>query len=172
MALTTRLTLNLEAVLASVVGVNIGVSAKVSQAFSSTFESGTGADQADKMYSAERTLAASATEDLDLAGVLTDVFGATITFADVAALIIQNTTAAGGNNVVIGAAGSNPWVGLLNAAGTVTLRPGQIVAAFQNYTTDAVGFPVVAATGDLLKVANAAGGSSVTYKVTIIGRSA
>jgi hypothetical protein len=49
---------------------------------------GTGANQADKLWSDTRTLAASAVEDLDLAGVLVDALGVTATFARVKGLII------------------------------------------------------------------------------------
>ena len=42
---------------------------------------GTGAGAANRLWSDRRTLAASATEDLDLAGVLTEHLGGTLTLA-------------------------------------------------------------------------------------------
>lgn len=173
MPLTTRLVLSLEAILTSIVGVNNEVSSRVSQVIAGNYANGVAANQADKMYSAERTLGPSATEDLDLAGVLLDVFGAAITLAEIAALVIlADPTNNVANNVIVGAAAANPWIGALNATGTVTLRPGQFAVFGQTLATDGTGFPVTAATGDLLKVANSAGTNSVKYKVTIIGRSA
>jgi hypothetical protein len=49
---------------------------------------GTGANAADLMFHDRRTIAASGTEDLDLAGVLASPFGATLTFAEVRAVLI------------------------------------------------------------------------------------
>jgi len=131
---------------------------------------GTGAGQADKVFHDRRTLAASATEDLDLAGVLSDAFGAGITFARIKGLYIA-ASAANANNVVVGAAASNAWATLLNATGTITLRPGASFGAMAG-PADGTGWAVTAGTGDLLKVANSAGGTGVDYDVIIVGASA
>ena len=132
-------------------------------------DSGTGAGKADLRFTDTRTLAASATEDLDLAGVLTDLFGTALTFVKIKGLFIS---AASGNtnNVVVGAAASNAWATLLNATGTITLRPGAsfgVMAAAADATT----YAVTAGTGDLLKVANSAAGTSVSYDIVIVGSS-
>lgn len=132
--------------------------------------SGTGAGLADKVWSDRRTLAASASEDLDLAGVLTDAFGATITLARVKALLIR-AAAANSNSVVVGAASSNAWASLLNSTGTLTLRPGTVLFLGAG-SEDATTYAVTAGTGDLLKVANSGAGSSVTYEIVVIGASA
>ncbi|MEU3161973.1 hypothetical protein ACPCAJ_21050 [Streptomyces griseoincarnatus] len=131
---------------------------------------GTGAGNADRVFSDRRTLAASASEDLDLAGVLLDAFGAAITFARVKGLVIA-AAAGNSNNVVVGAASSNAWATLLGATHTLTLRPGAFVAVGTG-AADATGYAVTASTGDLLKVANSGAGSSVTYDIHIIGCSA
>lgn len=133
-------------------------------------ESGTGAGKADRVFHDQRTLAASASEDLDLAGVLTDVYGAAITFARIKYIAIS---AASGNtnNILVGAASATQWVGLLNTTGVVTLRPGATLAAMSG-AADAVGMAVTAGTGDLLKIANSAGSTSVTYDIVIVGVSA
>lgn len=130
---------------------------------------GTGAGKADKMFSDRRTLAASATEDLDLAGVLTDITGATITFVRIKGLYIS-ADAANTNNVVIGA-GTAPWIGLLGATHTITLRPGAFVGIGTG-AADAVGYAVTATTADILKIANSGGTTGVNYDVVIIGVSA
>lgn len=132
--------------------------------------SGTGAGQADLVFSDRRTLAASGTENLDLAGSLAGAFGATITFVKVKGLYIKAADA-NTNNVVIGAEATNPWATLLNSTGTLTLRPGAVVLAAAGQA-DATGYGVTATTGDLLKVVNSAGGTSVTYDVVVIGTSA
>lgn len=126
---------------------------------------GTGANAANQVWSDTRTLAASGSENLDLAGALTDAFGATITFTKIKAILIK---AAPGNtnNVVIGAEATNPWVGLLNSTGTITLRPG---AGFMAWAPDSTGMAVVASTGDLIKVVNSAGTTGVDYTIVVIG---
>lgn len=132
--------------------------------------SGTGAGKADRMFADTRTLAASATEDLDLSGALLDALGGPAAFARIKALVISadkdNT-----NNVVFGAASANAWATLLNSTGTVTLRPGAS-ACFMAGVADATGWGVTAGTGDLLKVANSAGGTAVNYDIVVIGNSA
>jgi hypothetical protein len=131
---------------------------------------GSTAGKADKVFHDRRTLAASATEDLDLAGVLLDAFGTAITFVRVKGLFVS-AAAANTNNVVIGAAASNPWATLLSATGTLTLRPGASVGVMAG-EADATTYAVTAGTGDLLKVANSGAGSTVTYDIVIVGASA
>lgn len=131
---------------------------------------GTGAGKADRLFSDRRTLAASGTEDLDLAGTLLDAFGAAITFARIKGLVIA-AAAANTNNVVVGAAASNPWATLLSATGTVTLRPGAFIAIGTG-VADATAYAVTATTAELLKIANSGAGTPVTYDIHIIGASA
>ncbi|MFE2019884.1 hypothetical protein ACFW9O_17795 [Streptomyces sp. NPDC059499] len=131
--------------------------------------SGTGAGKADRVFHDQRTLAASATEDLDLAGVLLDAFGAAATFAKVKGLFIS-AAATNVNNVVIGA-GTAPWVTLLNSTGTITLRPGASFGAMAG-VADATAYAVTATTGDILKVTNSGAGTSVVYDIVIVGTSA
>ncbi|MFD6968380.1 hypothetical protein [Streptomyces sp. NPDC059949] len=82
-----------------------------------------------------------------------------------------SAAAANTNNVIVGANASADWIGLLNAAGTVTLRPGATFAAMSG-SADATGMVVTATTADLIKVANSAGSTSVSYDVIIVGNSA
>jgi hypothetical protein len=134
-----------------------------------SLDTGTGAGQADRVFSDERTLSASANEDLDLSGVLTDALGAVITLARVKAIIVI-ASAGNTNNVIVGAAASNGFAGPFGATThTVQVRPGGFYAVA---CSDATGWPVTAGTGDLLRVANAAGGTPVTYRIIIIGCSA
>ena len=133
--------------------------------------SGTGAGNADRVWSDRRTLAASASEDLDLAGVLLDAFGAAITFARIKGLVIA-AAAGNTNNVIVGGASSNgfiSWVG--GATHTVTVRPGGALALMTG-AADATAYAVAAGTADLLHIANSSSGTSVTYDVHIIGCSA
>ncbi len=129
---------------------------------------GAGAGQASVLYAATRTLAASATEDLDLNGTaLQDVLGVNVGLVRVKALYIH-AAAANSNNVVVGAAATNQWATLLNTTGTLTFRPNAKML-FIAGEADATGYAVTAGTGDLLKVANSAGGTPVSYTIALFG---
>lgn len=130
--------------------------------------SGTGASQCDLRYRAQRTLAASANEDLDLAGVLTDAFGTTLTFVKVRGIWVLAATG-NTNSVIIKPAAANGFLGPFGAAAhTITLPPGGVFMA----TAPDAGWSVTAGTGDKINVANSAAGTSVTYDIHIIGASA
>jgi hypothetical protein len=169
MSLTSSLSMAVSA--SQAVAADLGSASRVASVRRAVaLAAGTGAGAADLVFSDRRTIAASGTENLDLAGTLVDSFGATITFVKVKGIYIA-ASAANTNSVVVGAAGTNPWIGLLNTTGTVTLRPGAALMAMAGQS-DATGMGVVAATGDLLKVANSGSGTGVDYDVVIIGTSA
>lgn len=131
---------------------------------------GIGAGQVDRMFADTRTLAASGTEDLDLAGALLDGLGSAVVFARVKAIVIR-AAAGNTNNVVVSRTASNGWA-LFSAAGdAIALRPGETFAVFAG-AADVIGHPVTAATGDLLTIANSGGTTGVTYDVVILGCSA
>jgi len=169
MPLTSSLAVSASGTLTSALDLGTG-SAPQALSRSMALTTGTTAGKADRLFADRRTLAASATEDLDLAGTLLDAFGVAITFVRIKGLIIA-AAAANTNNVVVGAAASNPWATLLSATGTVTLRPGAFLAVGTG-TADATGYAVTATTADLLKIANSGAGTSVTYDIHIIGASA
>jgi hypothetical protein len=124
----------------------------------------------DVVFTDTRTLAASATEDLDLAGSLTGALGATLTFARIKAIFVSAAAANTNNvNVTRPASTGTPW--LLAAGDGIALRPG---AAFTwvSGTADATGVAVTAGTGDLVTFTNSAGTTSVTYTVVVLGCSA
>lgn len=129
------------------------------------FTDGTGADQAKVVFTDTRTLSASATENLDLAGGLTDVFGTAITFTKIKAISVV-AASANTNNVVVGGAATNTFLLFSDATDKVPILPG---GGFFYVAPNATGVAVTAGTGDILLVANSAGGTSVTYTITIIG---
>ncbi len=136
-----------------------------------TLADGTGVGAANVMFAGQRTLAASTTEDLDLNGTaLQDVLGVNVGLLRVKALYVA-AAAGNTNNVVVGAAATNPWATLLNATGTVTLRPGAKLLVTAG-AADATTWAVTAGTGDLLKIANSGAGTSVTYDIIVIGANA
>jgi hypothetical protein len=170
MALTSKLTVALAATQTATFDWGTP-SAALGKTYATSLTSGTGAGSADRVWTDTRTLAASATEDLDLAGVLTDVYGATITFVKVKGLLVA-AAAGNTNNVIVGGASATQfvsWVG--GATHTVTVRPGAVFALFAG-DADANGYATAAGSTDLLKIANSGGTTSVTYDIAIIGTSA
>lgn len=133
-----------------------------------TLANGTGANQGNMMWHDQRTLAASATEDLDLAGSLTNAFGATQTFARIKAIIVYAATG-NTNNVNVTRPAANGVPLFLAAGDGIPVRPGGL---FMWISPDATGVAVTAGTGDLLTFTNSAGSTSVTYDVILIGASA
>jgi hypothetical protein len=164
MGMQTKIQLAIAAALTT--ALDIGT-AEYSPNFNQVFNlgDGTGADQANMIWSDTRTLTASATENLDLAGGLTNAFGATVTFSKLKAILVVAST--GNTNSVQVTRPASNGVPLFMAAGDgVALTPG---AAFAAVFPDANGVAVTGATGDLLTLTNSAGSTSVTYTIILIG---
>jgi len=127
---------------------------------------GSAAMQADRLYVDKNTLTPSQALDIDLAGGgLLDPFGAAISFARIKGIII-GADAANANNLVIGgdANAFASWLGAVTH--TLTIRPGGVLALF---CTDATAYVVTPGTGDILQIANGAGGTSVGYDLALLG---
>jgi len=125
----------------------------VSQNRTIKLSDGTGAAEVgDQQWSDYRSLATGASESLDLAGVLTNAFGATITFNTIRLLLIENTSTA--SSLIIDGTVANSWTGFLDANGTITIRPSG-----SNYPSllcvsgvDSTGMDVTAGSVDILKL--------------------
>ncbi len=171
MTLSTNIRVNVSAKQSS--SLDLGsADANIGKNLAISLASGVAAGQADRIFSDTRTLAASATEDLDLAGTsLTDPFGAALTFVKVKAILIA---AASGNtnSVVVGGAASNTFVGpFADATDKLVIRPGGF-ALISVGSGDLNAYGVTATTGDLLRVGNSGAGTSVSYDIVVIGTSA
>lgn len=143
-----------------------GVSSPLRYARQLDLAPGSGAGQISKVFHDQRTLAASATEDLDLAASLTDPLGATLTFAKVRLLLVY--AAPGNTNLVnVGGASSNGFITPFgDATDVVKVRPGGLLLMT---APDLTGLAVTASTADLLKIANSGSGTGVTYDIVILG---
>lgn len=130
---------------------------------------GVAANQADLAFVDERTLATGATDSIDLAGVLTDAFGATIAAVEIVALMIINKPRAGTpvntTDLTIGG-GTN---GVFASAMPFVLKPGAVLLLAAG---DAAGVKTVTpGTADILTVINSAGASN-KYQIAVLARSA
>jgi hypothetical protein len=137
--------------------------ASIDHANADIFTEGTGASQFQIIYSADITGTTTAVTDYDLAGVLHDAFGRTLTFTSIRALYIEAASTNAGQ-VVVGN-GTHPVSTLFGATtDTVLVRPG---CAFYMSMPDSVGCTVTATSADDLGVAASTG--TVDYKIVIIG---
>lgn len=167
MALDTRIKLTVASSLTGAIDLQ-PLSAPLNLVFSKALTTGTGANQADKLWSNTSTIAASGTDSIDLAGSLTDAFGAALTFARIKAVVVVAATG-NTNNVNVTRPASNGAPLFLAAGDGIAVRPGGM---FCWVCSDATGVAVTAGTGDLVDIVNSAGGTSVSYDIAIVGCSA
>lgn len=177
------LTIGVQRVLADSLATTISVSVKptltggsalaptnasIASAYTNSIVNGTATGQADKVYAATLTIAASGTNSLDLAGSLTDPLGTTVTFVKVKAIYVK-ASSANTNNVVIGGAGANAFIGPFNAStDKVSVAPGDVFII----TKTGAGWTVTPSTADLFLTANSGAGTGVTFEIVIVGTSA
>ena len=125
---------------------------------------GTGSGQVSQMFHDTRTLAASATEDLDLAGGLANAFGVSLTFVRLKFLYV--VAAAANTNSVIVSRKATTGIPIFDADGdAITLGPGE----FFMYGSPTTGKAITATTDDTLTFTNSAGGTGVDYTVFMVG---
>lgn len=167
MGLSAKLTTSVVATLTNALDLSTA-SDPLNYSLTHDISTGTGANQADMMWHDTRTLTASATENLDLAGSLTNAFGVTQTFARIKAVIVA-AAAGNTNNVNVIREGTNGVPLFLAAGDGIPVRPGGL---FAWVAPDATAVAVTGGTGDLLTVTNSAGSTSVTYSIIVIGASA
>jgi hypothetical protein len=120
--------------------------------------------QADILFSDTRTIAPSATDTLDVVGLVSDALGAIVNAAEIVAIYVA---AASGNtnDVQVTRPATNGVPLFLAASDGFALGPGDF--SLRTYRN---GVAVVAATGDLIAIVNGGAGTSVTYDIVIIGR--
>lgn len=167
MTLKTVITTQVDATLSSALDL-VTATVPLSYKKKLTWTSGTGANTADLMFSDTRTVAASGTDALDLAGSLTGPLGTTLTFVELRLVLVSASTA-NTNNVRVNRPASNGVPLFLAASDGIDVPPGGTFL----WLCPADGkVTVTAATGDLLNIDNSSSGTSVTYDVVIIGTSA
>ncbi len=164
MTLSLQATLKLNSELTSPLDLSTPTSA-LNFARQMGFTTGAGAKQADLIWGDRRTINASSTDSLDLAGSLTGPFGNSLTFARIKLLIVAAATG-NTNNVNVTRPSSNgvPWA--LAAGDGFPVVPGGL---FLWYAPSAAGVAVTAGTGDLIDLVNSGAGSTVEYEIVIVG---
>lgn len=173
MTATAKLDISLATSLAGSNAFSAGPFWSAVMSLTQSFASGTTANKIDIVYMAERTVATATNDDIDLAGVLADALGTTITAAELVGIFIVNEQLDGTDNttnLTIGG-GTNPFTGIWGATGD-TIGPVTPGGCFLIMNPNAAGLgTVTASTGDILRIANSSGATN-KYKIAILARSA
>ena len=140
--------------------------ANLAKTIEQAFTSGTEAGKVDLLHSETVTLTTGANTTFDLTALVDEVFGSALTFVKVRAILIYSNLAAN-KQLTIGGDAAAFCSFLGGATETIKLDPLGLVLL----TNPNTGYAVVAGTGDILKVTNAATGSS-TFDIWIFGTSA
>lgn len=131
-----------------------------------TINNGTGANQANTVYSDTRTLTAGSSETIDLnGGSLEDRVCDPINLTAVKFLIIRSHASSPGD-LLVGPNSSNGFIAPFNAVGDrIRIKPGGLLVLV---APDATGYNVTSTT-DLLYIENGSGGGSAIYDIVFSG---
>lgn len=122
---------------------------------------------ADVVFSDRRSLSASASEVLDLAGSLSGALGNTLTFARGKLVLIRNRNSTDGDDLNVGPDSTNGWVGMVaDASDRIKVPAGGFLLWY-----DPNGQAVTAGSADELYIAEIGGANAVSYDIVILGKS-
>lgn len=170
--LSAELTLGLTWLLEDVLDTSkVADSARL--AYANSWRDGTAVDQADQLWHAQQTLAASGVANLDLTNLSRTVFGGalTVNFAKVKALVLVNLATTSGLDLLVGGAGAggNGWGAPFNNNKDAKLvLPADSALVLVNRKS---GWTVTNGSSDVLKIENPQA-SAITYKAALIGTTA
>jgi len=132
------------------------------------YTNGTGNQQIRRFYEARVTLTpSSGTFDLDLTTIL-DPFGNICNTSKIKFVYIKNRSAAGGGTLLMGAASSNPWVGMWATSGAPTTVKHTIEATGEFFASSPNSGYSVSATSKTLRFTHNGGSSgSIVFDIVI-----
>ncbi len=162
--LSTRVVVDLSGTLSGTTGIATPV-AKLTAPRTMDFVNGVAAGQADSIYVSTASITTAATLTLDVKGALLDPLGAAFTPAKLKLVYIYSQPA---NTTTLTLFGDVNHVPILNTVATTsTLLPGGMFLLVQ---PPLAGITVTAATGDIIKIVNAAGATAVV-DIVLVGTS-
>lgn len=132
------------------------------------FTNGTAAGKADLCWSDRRTVAASATDTIDLRGGGLKSIGQSINFAVVTAIIVRNRSTTSGDILHVGPAAADGFLGPWVDASDLNVVGPEGVAVFQNDG----GWAVTGGSTDSIRIVETGGANAVDYDIFVLGRSA
>ncbi len=183
--MATAVTLNLNASLVSSITRTLftGVVSQLPLVFQNllafVITNGTGVGKANKVYVDQRTLASTATEDIDMFdfGDVRDAVGNLFAMSNIKMLIIQNlglndgSVPVEGDSLSVGGKNTSAaWLGFFaDKTDIVKVLGGDTLIIAGG---GAAGYSVTDATNNLLTILNNSGSRSVTYNIIAVGESA
>lgn len=132
------------------------------------YADGTALDQADIIWIDKDRILNATTEEIDLSGSLSDVWGDGVVFAKVNGLYIHNKQTTAGETLKVGGAAANAFLLFDDATDIYTIGPDGTLFISE---PSLAGKAVTAGTGDLLKL-DAGATANLTFDIVIWGRSA
>jgi hypothetical protein len=133
-----------------------------------TLTPGTGAGQADTLYTAQTAINTSSNTILNLSS-LTSALGTSIAFARLKAFYFENSAISASTSLALFGAGSTPFTGGFISAGStnLTLRNGMHMSV--GVCQDSTGYAV--STGVSLEIANNDASHAATVNIGLVGAS-
>lgn len=140
----------------------------LSISLSNALTNGTGSNNANLFFRDRRSVTAGAPDDIDLAGSLTDIFGQSLTFVEIAGMAIYNRSTTAAEKLEVGGDAGAAFETWVKTAGDVIIVPaGGLFLLTAPIDGD---FTVTAGTDDILQIVSASG--TISYDILIWGRSA
>ena len=137
--------------------------------YDGTLASGTAADQADRIWSDQPTLAAGANDDLDLTALAHSIFGASvaINFARVKAILIVHTSTTAGEKLWLDPSVTNGFSGATAGTTSGKIEIGADSAALLASKKDGW---ATGSSNKILRIHNA-GAQTAVYNIVVLGTS-
>ena len=138
--------------------------------YSQMLADGVAADQADKIWHDQRTVAAGANDDLDLTALASSLFGGSlsISLAKLKAVLLVNTSTTAGDKLRLDSSVANACTGPFGGSATSKIEIGADSALLLSSKKD--GWTVTGGTGDILRLSNP-GANAIIYKIVVVGTS-
>lgn len=140
--------------------------------FTKTFTDGSGDDQNQDQFHGQRTVSPGEGNDdlLDLAGVLTDAFGNTLTFATIKKIILINNATTAGEDLRLGGPSAGTTGSLISDLFDGDTGAGLKIRAGYGFALcgGLAGYTVTGGSADILVVTNR-GTGNITYDIIIAG---
>lgn len=174
MDLETKVVMKLISVATTDLDMDVTPSTDVAFSYIDSLADGTAANQADIVWFDAATQVADATDDIDLAGGVTDVFGSTITMARAKCLFFKNTSTTASVLEVGPHADAAGWQAGLTSSGGATGNEARSVspgAAFMIWAPGATAWAIGGGATDVLEVFESSSLASA-YEIAVVGATA
>lgn len=138
------------------------------ETFQKIFTNGNTAGLANAVWTDKRTIAFGVDDDLDFAGVLTDIYGGALTFTSIKTLIVKANDD-NANALILGGDTSANISTIFGAdTDTISLPAGACICLLNPVN----GYAITATSADKLRLTNPGGSGSIGYEIIVLGTKA